>query len=95
MARLEEGVELVLYELRQVGSGGNFIIGKEGRGVLLREAVQRGLSLGVAVVVDGAPSDAPRGCRRDALHALFPRLGPRTVVARSASRVGDCGLGHS
>ena len=41
-AALEEGVELVLHELRQVGSGSGFCLGEEGGGVLLHQAVQRG-----------------------------------------------------
>ena len=32
---LQEGVEFVLHELRQVGSGGRLCLGDEGRGVLL------------------------------------------------------------
>jgi hypothetical protein len=42
-AAFEEGVELVLEELRQVGAGSVFGLGKEGRGVLLHQAVERGL----------------------------------------------------
>ena len=42
-ASLQEGVELVLDELRQVGSGGLFGLGEERRGMLLHQAVQRGL----------------------------------------------------
>ena len=42
-AALEEGVELVLHELRQLGSGAGFGLGDEGRGVLLHQTVQRGL----------------------------------------------------
>ena len=34
----EEGVELVHHELRQVGAGGNFGLGQEGRGVQLHQA---------------------------------------------------------
>ena len=42
-AGFEEGVELVLDELRQIGTGGGFGLGEEGRGVPLHQAVQRGL----------------------------------------------------
>ncbi len=42
-AALEDGVELVLHGLRQVGAGRGFGLGEEGRGVLLHQAVQRGL----------------------------------------------------
>ena len=34
-AALQKGVELVLHELRQIGSGGGFDLGEEGPGVLL------------------------------------------------------------
>jgi len=37
----EEGVELILHELRQIGTGGGFGLGEGGRGVLLHQAVQR------------------------------------------------------
>ena len=36
-AAFEEGVELVLDELRQVGAGSRLCLGDEGRGVLLRQ----------------------------------------------------------
>jgi hypothetical protein len=42
-AALQEGVELVLDELRQVGSGGLFGMSEERRGMLLHQAVQRSL----------------------------------------------------
>ena len=51
-AALQEGVELVLDELRQVGAGSVFGLGEEGCGVLLHQAVQRGLFRAVALVVD-------------------------------------------
>ena len=51
-AAFEEGVELVFDELRQVGSGGRLRLGDEGRGVLLRQAVQRGLLRTMTFVVD-------------------------------------------
>ena len=50
-AAFEEGVELVLHKLRQVGAGSGFGLGEEGRGVLLHQAVQRGLLGAVALVV--------------------------------------------
>ena len=37
-AAFEEGVELVLHELRQVGAGSVFGLGEEGRGVLLNRS---------------------------------------------------------
>jgi hypothetical protein len=51
-AAFEKGVELVIDELRQVGPGGGFGLGEEGRGVLLPQAVQRGLPRALALVVD-------------------------------------------
>ncbi len=39
----EEGGELVRHELRHVGAGTGFGLRNEGRGVLLHQAVQRGL----------------------------------------------------
>ena len=45
-AGFEEGVELALDELRQIGPGGGFSFGEEGRGMLLLQAVQRGLVSG-------------------------------------------------
>ena len=38
-AAFEEGVELVLHELQQVGPGSVFGLGEEGRGVLLHQAI--------------------------------------------------------
>ena len=73
-AAFEEGVELVLHELRQIGSGGGFGLGDEGRGVLLHQAVQRGLLRAVTLVVDraafgttmriGREGELVRRCRR-------------------------------
>lgn len=40
-AAFKKGIELVLHERGQVGSGGGFCLGKEGRGMLLHQAVQR------------------------------------------------------
>ena len=42
-AALPEGVELVLHKLRQVGAGCGLGLLEESRGVLLHQAVQRGL----------------------------------------------------
>ena len=67
------GIELVRYELRQVGSRGRFGLGEKGRGVLLHEAVQRGLFPAVALVVD-------RG-------AIGARWGGRAMAACEASEV--------
>ena len=51
-AAFEKGVVLVFDELRQIGAGGGFGLGEEGRGVLLHQAVQGGLLGAVALVVD-------------------------------------------
>ena len=48
-AAFQESVELVLHELRQVGTGSVFGLGEEGRSVLLHQAVQRGLLRAVAL----------------------------------------------
>ena len=60
-AAFEEGVELVFDELRQVGVGSVLGLGEEGRGVLLHQAVQRGLFRAVALAVHRAnrPGLAP------------------------------------
>jgi hypothetical protein len=60
-AAFEEDVELVLDELRQVGTGSVFGLGEEGRGVLLHQAVQRGLFRAVALVVDRGAIRRPPG----------------------------------
>ena len=55
----EEGLALVLHELRQVGAGSAFGLLEKSRGVLLNQAVQNGLFRAVALVVN-------RGARRPA-----------------------------
>ena len=72
-AAFEEGVELVLHELRQVGSGCRFGLGEEGRGVLLNQPVQRGLFRAVAFVVDRGNIERPAGLLVDGLHTRLPR----------------------
>ena len=66
---LQEGVEPVLDELRQVGAGCVFGQGEEGRGMLLHQSVQRGLLRGVALVVDRGAIWRPLGLPADGLHA--------------------------
>ena len=63
-AAFEESVELVLDELRQVGAGSVFDLGEEGRGVLLNQAVPRGLFRAVAVVVNRGAARGPLGRKR-------------------------------
>lgn len=48
-------------ELRQVGAGGGFSYGEEGRGMLLHKAVQRGLFRAVALVVNRGAIRRPLG----------------------------------
>ncbi len=68
-AAFQEGVELVLDEPRQVGTGGLFGLSEERRGMLLHQAVQRGLLGPVALVVHRARSG------RAALWLTRPRGG--------------------
>ena len=72
-AAFEESVELVFDELRQVGAGSVFGLGEEGRGVLLNQAVQRGLFRAVALVVDRGAIRRPLGLPANGLHARLPR----------------------
>ena len=62
-----------LDELRQVGAGCVFGLGEEGRGVLLNQAVQRGLLGAVAPVVNRGAIRRPLGLRADGLHARLQR----------------------
>ena len=73
-AAVEEGVELVLDELRQIGAGSGLGLGDEGRSVLLHQAVQRGLLGPVALIVDRRAALRPLGLSADGLHARLPRL---------------------
>ena len=72
-AALQEGVELVLDELRQVGAGSVFGLGEEGRRVLQYQAVQRGLFRAVALVVDRGAIRRPLGLLHRGLHAGLPK----------------------
>jgi len=76
-AAFEERVEIVFDELRQIGAGGVSSLGDEGRGLLLHQAVQRGLSRAVALValvMHRSASRRPLGLPADGLHARLPRL---------------------
>ena len=55
--------------LRQVGAGSVFGLGEEGRGVLLNQAVQRGLLGAMAVVVDRGAIRRLLGLLHRGLHA--------------------------
>ena len=66
----EEGVELAFHELRKVGAGTVFGLGKECLRVLLTQVVQRGLFQAVALVMN-------RGAIRHPLRLLHPGLQSR------------------
>jgi hypothetical protein len=72
-AAFEEGVDLVLDELRQIGACSVFGPRTEGRGVLLHRAVQRGLFLAVSLVVDRGAIRRPLRLPADGLHARLPK----------------------
>jgi len=72
-AAIQEGVEFVFDELRQVGAGGVLGLGEEGRSVLLHQAVQRGLFRAVAIVVDKGAIRRPLGLLHRGLHAGLPK----------------------
>ena len=75
-AAAEEGVELVLHKLRHAGAGCGLSLLEEGRGVVLHQAVQRGLLGSVALVVDRGAFRRPDrriGLPANGLHARLPR----------------------
>ena len=72
-AALQERVELVFDELRQVGAGSVFGLGEEGRGVLLHQAVQGRLFRAVAIVVNRGTIRRPLGLPANRLHARLPK----------------------
>ena len=75
-AALEECIELVFDEGRQARTCGGLHVGEEGLGVLLHQAVQRGLLGPVALVVDRGTIRRPMartGLPTDGLHALLTR----------------------
>ena len=74
-AAFEEGIEPVLDELRQVGAGLGLSLSlrDEGRGVLLHQAVQRGLFRAVALVVDWDAIRRPLALLHRGLHARLPK----------------------
>jgi hypothetical protein len=92
-AAFQEGVELVLDELRQVGAGSVFGLGEEGRGVLLHQAVQRGLLRAVALVVDRGAITAlstPAQSRRliKKTENAYPRPRDRRLSRKTRAAVG-------
>ena len=76
-AACEEGVELVLDELRQVGAGSVFGLGEVGRGVLLNQAVQRGLLRAVAIASEPERYPASAG----AAGQWLAREAPEVVIS--------------
>jgi hypothetical protein len=82
-AALEEGVELVLDELRQVGPGGHLCVGDEGGGLMLHQAVQRGPFQAVTLAMDRGAIRRPPGCRPDGLPVRLPTWRARTVSSPS------------
>jgi hypothetical protein len=72
-AALEEGIELVLHELRQFTAGAGLGVGDEAGRVLLHQAVQRGLLRSVALVVDRGAIGRPLGLLSRGLHVRLPR----------------------
>jgi len=72
----QNGFELVFDELGKAGTGGLLGLGEEGLGVLLHQAVQRGLLGAVALAVHrGAIAGRPSGLPGHG----FPRAGPGSL----------------
>ena len=74
-AALEEGVELILDESRQLGSGVGLGVGDEAGCVLLHQTVQRGLLGAVTLIVDGGTLRY-QGGSTGGLHALLASSQP-------------------
>jgi hypothetical protein len=70
-AAFEEGVELGLDELGQVGAGSSLDVREEGLGVLLHQTAQRGLLWAATFVVNRSAIVCPLGLPGDGLHALL------------------------
>ena len=86
-AALKKGLELVLQELRQAGARAGVDLGEEGRGVLLHQAVKRGLLGAVALAVNRGAIGRPVGLPTDGFHALLTsRLWWFTVSDGAAPR---------
>ena len=71
-AALEEGVELVLDETRQLGTGAGLGVGDEAGRVLLHQAVQRGLLRSVALVAERGAIGRPLGLPAGGVHDGLP-----------------------
>ena len=61
-------------QLRQIGTSDGVSLLEEGRGVLLQQAVQRGLLGAVALVVDRGAIRLPLGLPTTGLHARLQSL---------------------
>ena len=72
-AALEEGVELVLDESRQLGARTGLGVGDEAGRVLLHQAVKRGLLGAVAFVVERGAIRRPLGLPADGLRDALPQ----------------------
>jgi hypothetical protein len=71
-AAFQEGVELVLDEPGQLGAGAGLGVGDEAGGVLLHQAVKRGLLGAVAFVVERGAIGSPLGLLRRGSHDGLP-----------------------
>jgi len=89
----EVRVELVFDELRQSSASGLLSLSEEALGVLLHQALQRGLLGAVALVVDrGAIAMRPAGLASVGLHALGTgSLVWRSFSGRALQRIRHCG----
>jgi hypothetical protein len=72
-AALEQGFELVLDKPWQFGTGAGLGVRDESNGVLLNQAVQRGLLRSVALVVERGAIGRPLGLPAYGLHARLPK----------------------
>lgn len=72
-AALQEGVDFGFDEQRQVSACSVFGLRDEGRGVLLQQAVQRGLLRAVAPVLNRGAVRRTLGLPADGLHARLQR----------------------
>jgi len=82
-AAFQEGTELVPHKQRRIGASHGLSLLEEGGGVLLHQAVQRGLLGAVALVASRGAFGHPAGLPGDGLHTRLPRLRPRTVPSRA------------
>ncbi len=72
-AALEEGVELILDEPRQLASGTGFGVRDEAGRMLLNQVVQRGLLGAVVLLVERSAVLRPLGLPASGLHEGLPQ----------------------